>query len=967
MKQFKLTFLLTMLISMVGSNTFAQVFDIDKIEYTFERTDSGAVAGVYSCKKTGNVVIPETITYSGKEYKVAFIHYNAFSGILEPISVSLPMSVTSIQYNSFYKCSGLTSITMPNVKSFGSGAFYGCTGLKSITIERSVEILEPGVFGGCSNLKTIYLNSNTIVSNKRKSGASLNNVFGSQITDYFLGEDVTEIGEYAFYGCENMKSITFSDNLQKIDNYAFGGCGGLKTLVLTNNITEIGNNAFKDCNNIESITLSNNLSKIGENAFINCNSLSGIEIPNSLATIGTSAFAGCEKLNKVIVRDLSAWCRIDFKDEKANPLTFAHHLYIDDNSEIIELNIPEGIGSIGKYAFYGASSIISCIIPKDIKDVSMSAFEGCTGLNKLSLGDGIVNIKERAFFGCSNLQVVEIPNSVTTIETSAFGETNIIALYIGTGVTSVASKAFGNMMPTKTIWFTNTPPRGYINAEGQVNYVSNEQYTSLTNRKVYPYLSSFFTVDGVKYVPTSPSERTCDIIDGCYDNTAEEINITSEVLYRNVSMTVKEMNSYSFYKNQLIKKVKLEFTGDIAYRAFEGCTSIEEVYIANNGNVMSNAFIGCKGLKDVTINNSGRIANSAFQDSGIQGTLKITNQGNISFWAFYNITGEFKAIIANKGNIGDEAFAKCTGLQEVIIGNEVTELKEQIFYGCTGLDSITIGSKVSKIGKEAFYDCKKLSKIVCYAITPPVCDINALDDINKWNCTLSIPKGSLSAYQQAPQWKEFFFIEEGTEADPVTITAKSYTREYGEDNPAFGYTSKGATLVGTPEITCEATAKSSVGTYPIVIKKGSVTNYNVTYVNGTLTITKAPLTVSVENVTREQYVENPEFVITYSGWKLNEDESVLTKKPTATTTATKDSPVGEYEIVVSGGKAQNYELSYQNGVLTVTESTGIATISVTNPANVYNVQGRMVRSKATTLKGLPSGVYIVNGQKVVVK
>ncbi len=206
-----------------------------------------------------------------------------------------------------------------------------------------------------------------------------------------------------------------------------------------------------------------------------------------------------------------------------------------------------------------------------------------------------------------------------------------------------------------------------------------------------------------------------------------------------------------------------------------------------------------------------------------------------------------------------------------------------------------------------------------------------------------------------------------TNADPVTITAKSYTREYGEDNPTFEYTSKGTTLVGTPEITCQATANSPVGTYDIVIKKGTVTNYNDTYINGTLTIKKAPLTVKTENVTREQYLENPDFAISYSGWKLDEDESVLTKKPTATTTATKDSPIGEYEIVVSGGEAQNYEFSYQNGVLTIIESTGIAAISVTNPADVYNIQGRMIRSKATTLEGLPSGVYIVNGQKVVVK
>lgn len=206
-----------------------------------------------------------------------------------------------------------------------------------------------------------------------------------------------------------------------------------------------------------------------------------------------------------------------------------------------------------------------------------------------------------------------------------------------------------------------------------------------------------------------------------------------------------------------------------------------------------------------------------------------------------------------------------------------------------------------------------------------------------------------------------------TEADPVTITAKSYSREYGEANPTFEFTSEGAALTGTPEITCEATATSPVGTYPIIIKKGTVTNYNDTYVNGTLTITKAPLTVKVEDATREQYLENPEFVISYTGWKVGDDESVLIKKPTATTEATKDSPVGEYTIVVSGGEAKNYELKYQNGVLTIIESTGIAEISVTSPADVYTLQGHKVRTRATTLDGLPKGVYVVNGKKVIVK
>ena len=205
------------------------------------------------------------------------------------------------------------------------------------------------------------------------------------------------------------------------------------------------------------------------------------------------------------------------------------------------------------------------------------------------------------------------------------------------------------------------------------------------------------------------------------------------------------------------------------------------------------------------------------------------------------------------------------------------------------------------------------------------------------------------------------------EADPVVVTANSYNRVYGDANPTFGFTSEGAMLTGVPEITCEATESSPVGTYPIVISKGSVTNYNDTYVNGSLTITKAPLNVKAENVVREQYQENPEFVITYTGWKVGDDESVLISKPIATTSATKDSPAGEYDIIVSGGEAENYNLMYQNGTLTVITSTAITDIMVTCPVDIYTLQGYKVRNNTTTLEGLPKGVYVVNGHKVVVK
>ena len=207
-----------------------------------------------------------------------------------------------------------------------------------------------------------------------------------------------------------------------------------------------------------------------------------------------------------------------------------------------------------------------------------------------------------------------------------------------------------------------------------------------------------------------------------------------------------------------------------------------------------------------------------------------------------------------------------------------------------------------------------------------------------------------------------------TQADAIIVTAKNYSREYGEANPTFEYAVSGGTLTGTPSISCSATATSPVGEYDIVVSKGSVTNYNVNFVNGRLTVTKAPLTITAKNYSIKQGESLPTFEAEYSGFKNNETASVLTTQPTITTTATSASEPGTYEIIVSGASATNYDITYVKGTLTITpEGTGMKEISVDNPVDVYNMQGHKVRSKTTTLSGLPKGVYIVNGRKIVVK
>ena len=173
-----------------------------------------------------------------------------------------------------------------------------------------------------------------------------------------------------------------------------------------------------------------------------------------------------------------------------------------------------------------------------------------------------------------------------------------------------------------------------------------------------------------------------------------------------------------------------------------------------------------------------------------------------------------------------------------------------------------------------------------------------------------------------------------TEADPVTVTANSYTIKYGDDLPTFEYASTGATLNGTPAITCEASKTSPVGTYDIVIAKGTVTNYNDTYVNGTLTIEKAPLTAKAKSISVEQGVATPTLEIEYTGFKNNETETVLDTKPTASTARTVDSEPGNYDITVVGGEDNNYEITTQNGTLTVTAPAKVI-VTVTNCERKY--------------------------------
>ena len=204
------------------------------------------------------------------------------------------------------------------------------------------------------------------------------------------------------------------------------------------------------------------------------------------------------------------------------------------------------------------------------------------------------------------------------------------------------------------------------------------------------------------------------------------------------------------------------------------------------------------------------------------------------------------------------------------------------------------------------------------------------------------------------------------EADPITVRASSLSKVYGDAMPELEWTVEGGTLTGQPLLSCEATSLSPVGTYPILVEKGTIDYPNLKLIAGTLTITKAPLKAYVADYEREQGQSNPDFVVLYDGFRNGDTAESLIVRPVATTTADEDSPVGTYDITVAGGEAQNYEFTYQGGKLTVRIPSAIRQVVFTAPVDVYTLTGRLVRAAATSTEGLPAGVYIVNGRKLVV-
>lgn len=215
-----------------------------------------------------------------------------------------------------------------------------------------------------------------------------------------IPESVTSIGDYVFSGCKSLKSLNITEAVTSIGDYAFSGCTGLKSLVIP--VAQIGAHVFDGCTNLEAITLPEPVTSIGDYAFKDCESLVSIDFPASLISIGDDIFNGCGQLKEIRVAPGNGrFADVDgvLYDKDLYELRFCPNA-------LTECLIPPSVVIIGDNAFSGCASLASVNIPPSVQMIKSKAFMNCSSLSEITLPASVEYIGEKTFSGCSSLLTI---------------------------------------------------------------------------------------------------------------------------------------------------------------------------------------------------------------------------------------------------------------------------------------------------------------------------------------------------------------------------------------------------------------------------------------------------------------------------------------------------------------------------------------------------------------------------------
>ena len=942
MKIFKHLFTALLLLFSVAVN--AHDFEVNGIYYnitdeankTVEVSCQGIVYDDYANEYTGNVEIPESVTYNGKTYSVTKIHWAAFKDCSELTRIIIPRTITVIESQAFENCYALKTV----INYSGLTLVKGSTdnGRLAFYAENVINTSNPIIDGDFMfdklngvNILLVYLGDDTNITLPQNCNGESYIIgekaflYNKTLVSVTIPNKVTSIGSSAFKGCSALKSMTIPNSVTSIGASAFSGCTGLASIEIPNSVTSIGASAFSGCTSLASIEIPNSVTSIGDSAFDGCSGLTSITIGNAVTSIGASAFKGCSALKSITIPGSVT----SIGDCAFNGCSSLKDLRIEDGKSTLSL------GYAGSYGdgLFKECQLKTLYLGRNLSynteySHGYSPFADIGTLTSVTIGNSVTNIGNRAFYNCGDLASIVIPNSVTSIGNSAFHLCyDIVAVYIS-DISAWCNINFKDEKSNPLSISLSSRDNLYLNNELVTDLVIPDGVT-----KIKKYAFSGYSKLTSVTIPNSVTSIEENVFEECPKLTT--VHICDLAAWCNINFSSSDANPLYYVKN-------LYLNGDLVTElvipngvtkikdyAFSGCSGLTSIEIPNSvTSIGSSAFYGCSGITSIEIPNSvTSIGSSAFYGcSGIT-SIEIPNSvTSIGDSAFDDCSGLTSITIGNAvTSIGVSAFSGCTGLASVEIPNSVKSIGNNSFENCSNLETLYIGSAIESIGDNAFVGCNDIYKIIMGSKKAIEANENIFTDDVYYNASLYVLKDRIYAFENRAPWNKFHIVE-----NSFTVTFKvdgeiykSYTLEYGTAIPVETPAKKGYTFSGWNELpaTMPADDITVEGTF-------SVNTYVITYlvdgeVFATDSIAYGSEVVLIEEPTKEGY--------TFSGWS-EVPETMPAEDITVEGTFIEDTTTGINQVMIDRGQVVIYDLN------------GLRIIDVHE---------------------LKRGVYIINGRKVV--
>ena len=667
----------------------------------------------------------------------------------EKTNIIIPESISSLGEKAFYNCATIGSITIPNTLSIGTDAFTGCSSVTSITLTA------PSIEEFCQGQGNKLLCDQGLYCDRKIQ------INGSDVKDIIIPNDVLSIGDYTFYRCASLNSITIGNGVNDIGFIAFYGCSLLKSLTLGNNVTTIGESAFGDCSSLPSIILPQSVTTIGRSAFSGCSSLTSITIPTNVTSIDASAFSRCSSLTSVTwnAKKCSNYATPFYGIRSqitsfvlGDSVTYIPDLLCDEMVNLSSITIPNSVTTIGNTAFCTCTSLTSINIPNSVTSIGNLAFNDCSSLTSVMLGNGVISMGNKVFNNCTSLTSITLPNSLTHIGNDAFYNCGSLeSINIPNNVMTIGAGAFDGCISLTSIEW-NTKNDIYYYSEANTPFYSlNKQITSFTFGDSVKYIPNYLC-NGMENITsiTIPKNvvsignnvfTNCSSLksiiwnaNNCTDfyvaENAPFYDIRSQITSFTFGKDVEHIPAYLCYGMKNIPSLALPSNvKKIGTSAFED-SNIKSLIIPNTvTNVGKNAFRNCSSIESVIIGKSvASIGENAFANCNSINSVTWNAKHCSSFGICYigYIDGELFQIFDSSPfttNVSTFSFGNeveyipsclCLGMKNltsITIPNSVTSIGSGAFYGCTALTSVNIPQKVNSIDMMAFAGCPSRTSI----------------------------------------------------------------------------------------------------------------------------------------------------------------------------------------------------------------------------------------------------------------